>query len=90
MPVGLGPGQRRQPIDQVVELVHHPLVGGPGLADRVGQGRRISDLTGSSSADDVADPYGGPRTAYERLATELDDLLGRLVAVAFAGAMAPR
>ncbi len=57
---------------------------------RVGQGRRISDLTGSSPADDVADPYGGPRTAYERLATELDALLDRLVAVAFAGALTSR
>jgi len=57
---------------------------------RVGQGRRISDLTGSSPADDVADPYGGPRTAYERLAAELDGLIDRLVAVAFAGALTPR
>ena len=57
---------------------------------RVGKGRRISDLTGTSSSDDVADPYGGPRTAYDRLATELDDLLDRLVAVAFAGSLAPR
>lgn len=61
-----------------------------GWLARVAEGRRISDLTGSSPADDVADPYGGPRPAYERLATELDDLLARLVAVAFAGAMAPR
>jgi len=57
---------------------------------RVGQGRRISDLTGSSPDDDVADPYGGPRSAYERLATELDDLLDRLVVVAFAGALTSR
>ncbi len=57
---------------------------------RVGQGRRISDLTGSSSADDIADPIGGPRSAYERLAAELDDLLDRLVADAFAGALSPR
>ena len=57
---------------------------------RVGQGRRVADLTGSSPADDVADPIGGPRSAYERLATELDDLLDRLVAVAFAGALSPR
>ena len=57
---------------------------------RVGEDRRISDLTGTSSSDDVADPYGGPRTAYDRLASELDDLLDRLVAVAFAGLPAPR
>jgi protein-tyrosine phosphatase len=63
------------------------------LADwlaRVAYGRRISELTGSSPDDDVADPYGGPRTAYERMATELDGLIDRLVAVAFAGALTPR
>jgi protein-tyrosine phosphatase len=53
-------------------------------------GPRSSDLTGSSPADDVADPYGGPRTAYERMATELDDLLDRLVSLMFTAAMAPR
>ena len=58
--------------------------------ERVGQGRRIADLTGSSPADDVADPIGGPRSAYERMAAELDDLIDRLVAVAFAGALTPR
>lgn len=57
---------------------------------RVGQGRRVADLTGSSPADDVADPIGGPRSAYERLSMELDGLLDRLVAVAFAGALSPR
>ncbi len=57
---------------------------------RVGQGRRVADLMGSSPADDITDPIGGPRSAYERLAAELDDLIDRLVAVAFAGAMAPR
>ncbi len=57
---------------------------------RVAQGRRVTDLTGSSREDDVADPIGGPRPAYERLAMELDDLLDRLVAVAFAGALSPR
>ncbi len=56
----------------------------------VGQGRRISELTGSSPIDDVDDPYGGPLSAYERLLVELDDLLDRLVAVAFAGALTPR
>jgi len=63
------------------------------LADwlvRVGQGRKIADLSGSSPTDDIADPIGGPRAAYERLAAELDDLLDRFVAVVFAGALAPR
>ena len=66
---------------------------GESLADwlaRVGQGRRISELTGSSPADDVADPYGGPRMAYDRLAAELDDLLDRFVALTFAEAMSRR
>jgi protein-tyrosine phosphatase len=57
---------------------------------RAGQGRRVADLSGSSPADDVADPYGGPRPAYERMTAELDDLLDRLVMLLFAGAMAPR
>lgn len=71
---------------------------GESLADwlgRVGKGRRISELTGSSPDDDVEDPIGMPRSSYERMATELDDLTRRLVAVAFAGApvaddLAPR
>jgi protein-tyrosine phosphatase len=57
---------------------------------RVGQGRRVADLAGSSRDDDIEDPIGMPRSAYERLAAELDELLDRLVAVAFAGALAPR
>jgi protein-tyrosine phosphatase len=57
---------------------------------RVGQGRRIADLTGSSPTDDVSDPYGGPRSAYERLAVELDDLLDRFLALAFAESMSRR
>ena len=80
------------------ELVRRGEAVGPRRADesladwleRVGQGRRIAELTGSSHADDVADPIGGPRAAYERMAAELDDLIGRLVAVAFAGALTPR
>ena len=80
------------------ELVRRGEAVGPrraeeSLADwleRVGEGRRIADLTGSSPADDVADPIGGPRSAYERMAAELDDLVDRLVAVAFAGALTPR
>jgi protein-tyrosine phosphatase len=68
---------------------------GPGepLRDwlaRVGQGRRVADLTGSSPQDDVADPIGMPRTAYERLAAERDGLIDRFVALAVAGALSPR
>jgi protein-tyrosine phosphatase len=70
-----------------------PRRGGEALADwlaRVGQGRRVADLTGSSPDDDVADPIGQPRAAYERMVTELDGLIDRLVALIFSGAMAPR
>jgi len=80
------------------ELVRRGEAAGPRRPDeplsdwlaRVGQGRRIADLTGSSTQDDVADPIGGPRLAYERMATELDGLLDRLFAVAFAGALTRR
>ena len=41
-------------------------------------GRSLSDLIGESEADDVADPINQPRSAYERTATELDDLTRRL------------
>jgi protein-tyrosine phosphatase len=80
------------------ELVRRGEASGPRRAGeplgdwlaRVGQGRRISDLTGSSPDDDVADPYGGPRPAYERMVAEMDVLIDRLVALVFAEAMAPR
>ncbi|MDQ6728531.1 MAG: hypothetical protein M3066_20570 [Actinomycetota bacterium] len=80
------------------ELVRRGEATGPrrpdeALADwlaRAGQGRRVADLSGSSPDDDVADPIGMPRAAYERMARELDDLTGRLVAVAFAGAPVSR
>jgi protein-tyrosine phosphatase len=47
---------------------------------RVGEGRRTSDLLGASEdpALDVADPIGGPRSGYERTAAELDALIERL------------
>jgi protein-tyrosine phosphatase len=80
------------------ELVRRGELAGPRRAGeplqewltRVGQGRRISDLTGASPDDDVADPYGGPRSAYERMVTEMDSLIDRLVTLVFAGAMAPQ
>jgi protein-tyrosine phosphatase len=45
---------------------------------RLQAGRRLTELLGESDADDVADPIGGPRRAYERTAEELDDLTARL------------
>ena len=50
-----------------------------GWLDRLHDGRRRDELLGESVADDVADPIGRPRRAYEQMAVELDDLVGRLV-----------
>ena len=44
----------------------------------VGAGRKLSDLLGDHAADDVADPIGGPKSAYDKTAAELDDLTRRL------------
>jgi protein-tyrosine phosphatase len=66
------------------------------LADwlaRVHDGRRRADLIGDDPADDVADPVGGPDRLYLETADELEDLVGRLVDLAFpvpAGAREPR
>ena len=80
------------------ELVRRGEAAGPRRSDeeladwlaRVHQGRKVADLSGSSPDDDIADPIGSPRPAYERLALELDDLVDRMVAVAFAGALTAR
>ena len=45
----------------------------------VGEGRTRRELLGSSQDDDVADPYGMAKSAYEKTAGELDELIGRLV-----------
>lgn len=45
------------------------------------QGRRLADLLGDSRDDDVADPIGRPRRAYERTAQELEGLTTRLAAL---------
>ncbi len=55
---------------------------GESLEDWLGKvhaGRSTADLMGSSRDDDIADPIGQPRAAYERMVAELDDLLERLV-----------
>lgn len=52
-----------------------------GWLDALHLGRRPGDLVGSSSDDDVDDPVGGPRRAYDRTARELDDLTARLAAL---------
>lgn len=80
------------------ELVRRGGAAGPRSPDepldawlaRAGQGRRVAELTGASADDDVADPIGLPRPAYERMADELDGLLDRLVSLAFPPVRAAR
>ncbi len=48
-------------------------------------GRTTADLLGSTAADEVDDPIGQSADRYRACADELDDLLGRLAAVAFPG-----
>lgn len=48
---------------------------------RAHMGRSTSLLMGVAPEDDVADPIGQPRSAYERMVAELDDLVERLVAL---------
>jgi protein-tyrosine phosphatase len=50
---------------------------------RVHEGRRATDLLGASRDDDVADPTLDPLADYDEMAREVDDLVGRLVDLAF-------
>ncbi|PZS17672.1 MAG: hypothetical protein DLM54_09230 [Acidimicrobiales bacterium] len=50
-----------------------------GWLARVGADRLAADLTGSSPDDDVADPIGRSRDAWETVAAELSTLVDRLV-----------
>jgi protein-tyrosine-phosphatase len=50
---------------------------------RVHAGRTYASLLGDSDEDDVADPIGSPREFYDRTATELDQLTGQLLDLAF-------
>ena len=50
---------------------------------RAHMGRSTSLLMGVAPEDDVDDPIGQPRSAYERMVEELDDLIERLVALAW-------
>lgn len=53
---------------------------------KVHAGRTRAELLGASGDDDVADPIGLPRSAYERTAAEIDDLIARLVDLAWTDA----
>jgi protein-tyrosine phosphatase len=61
----VGPRQPDQPLREWLERVH--------------AGRMTRELMGRSQEDDVADPIGQPRRAYERMVSELDLLLDQAV-----------
>jgi protein-tyrosine phosphatase len=52
---------------------------------RAADGRRRADILGSSPADDVADPAGGPLAGYQRTAELLDGLTRDLVDLGWPG-----
>ena len=47
-------------------------------------GRTTSSLMGASPDDDIDDPIGKPKAAYQRMVDELDDLVDRLVTLVWA------
>jgi protein-tyrosine phosphatase len=51
--------------------------------DRLGAGRRATDLVGFDGDDEVADPYGRPMRRYEACADEIAALVDRLVELAW-------
>jgi len=57
-----------------------------GWLTRVNAGRERADILASSTDEDVDDPIGLDRTAYERTADELTDLIDRLVDLAWPAA----
>ena len=69
-------------LKQLLRLAEHqPLPVRTSLASWLTQldsSRTDRDLVGQSPADDVDDPFGGPRRSYERTADELDVLTGAL------------
>ncbi len=50
---------------------------------RAHMGRTTASLMGASPDDDIADPIGRPRAAYEHMVEEIDGLVDRLVALAW-------
>lgn len=51
---------------------------------RVHEGRSMADYMGDSPADDVDDPIGGPKSAYERMVDEVEGLIDHLVELVWA------
>ena len=88
--VVLRPDVRRRAFS-LKDLVRRGTALGPRSPDQAlddwlalaGAGRTTNDLLGSSPEDDVADPMGQSPARYRACADELDDLLGRLAALAF-------
>jgi protein-tyrosine phosphatase len=68
----VGPRSPGQPAEEWLAKVH--------------AGRDRCDLLGKSPLDDVADPVGGPRRAYDATAAELSSLIERLVDLMWGGA----
>lgn len=50
---------------------------------RAHMGRTPSSLMGASPDDDIDDPIGRPRAAYEHMVADIDELIDRLVALAW-------
>jgi protein-tyrosine phosphatase len=61
----VGPRRPGEPLDDWLAKAH--------------EGRTPRELLGGSTEDDVDDPIGQPRAAYERMVAELDGLLDELV-----------
>jgi protein-tyrosine-phosphatase len=61
----VGPRQPGEPLERWLGRVH--------------AGRSPRDLMGFGTKDDIEDPIGQPRAAYERMVDELTDLLDELV-----------
>lgn len=66
----IGPRPPGQPLEEWLSRVH--------------LGRQTTDLVGDHPDDDIEDPIGAPDRVYEAVAAEIEDLVVRLVAVAFA------
>lgn len=65
----VGPRHPGQPFDEWLAKAH--------------AGRSRAELLGESEDDDVADPIGLGRRTFRRTAEQLDDLVGRLVELAW-------
>jgi protein-tyrosine phosphatase len=65
--VGVGPRRPEEALDEWLR--------------RVGAGRERSDLLGSSTHDDIADPLRQRVGVFETTAAEIDGLLGRLLSL---------